>query len=114
MTLPKGLQKAISLCSCGSPFQGERYKKHGQHTRARGDEHALTKRVWYCAPCNERREEGRDFPHHDCLYVSLSKTNMKAVLEGRDIVGLKALVDEVDLDTGRILLTDVFTLSSKI
>ena len=39
------------------------------------------------------------------------------VVKGRQEVlvpFVKALVDEVDLDSGRILLTDVFTLSSKI
>ena len=95
MTLSKSIEKTITACSCGSPFQGERFKKHIQSMKGHDSPHTMRKRVWFCVPCGERVEGERgEFGHAACMYVQLSKSQMQFVLDGDELTNRQELLEE--------------------
>ena len=75
---------AVTLCSCDDAFQGDNLKKHLENLRAQGiSGHNKVTKCYFCAVCGVWGEENVRFPHRECLYVQLAKSDIKEVVHRR-------------------------------
>lgn len=75
-------QFAVTLCNCGKPFQGDRFKKHLQQADSKFKSgHAKEKVVYYCPKCNVWGEENEVFSHPHCPRLSFAKADLSLILK---------------------------------
>ena len=84
----------VTLCSCGSPFQKDRWHKHtqGMSAEVKGL-HTKEKEVYFCASHKVTVRDREDARAHDsCMYVSLQKPQMHQVLTGKEVSDLASTI----------------------